>query len=71
MKHVVTTSTVRVTCESVGSDVFVSVAELGELEPDLYPPRDLIFCLDDGELEAVLCALADARRDRELRDRGV
>jgi hypothetical protein len=71
MKHVVTTDCVRITCESVGLEVYVRVAELGELEPDVYPPRELIFCLNAGEMEAVLCALAAARLDSQLRDRGV
>lgn len=71
LKHVVTTDNVRVTAEAVGREVYVSVTELAVDPVDQVIARGVIFAVNAGELEAVLCALADARRDSQLRDREV
>lgn len=71
MKHVVSTSSMKLTCTAVDRDVYVTIDELDPAGTDTAFCRTVLFRLLPGEVEAVLCALADARRDSQLRDRGV
>lgn len=71
MKHVVTADEVRLVFTAVDDRVYVTAAELPLAIEDQAIASRVIFSLSPGDVERVLCALAAARLDSQLRDRGV
>lgn len=71
MKHIVTTDEVRLEFTAVDDRVYVNASELAATLEDQAVCGRVIFSLLPGDVERVLCALAAARLDSQLRDRGV